>query len=174
MEVADAELVQRTRSGDIGAFEELYRRHVGRIYGLCLRMAADAVLAEELTQEVFVRTWERLHSFRGESAFTSWLHRLAVNVVLGERRARSRRNARFVAVEDPEKHGASNPAVNPGACIDLEEAIARLPEGARTIFVLHDIEGYRHHEIAAMTGVATGTSKAQLHRARCLLREVLA
>jgi RNA polymerase sigma-70 factor (ECF subfamily) len=136
-------------------------------------MCGQRALAEELTQDAFVRAWERIGSFRGESAFFSWLYRLTVNVVLGDHRSRSRRQARVVEVDDlanVPRASAGRPA---GLSVDLEEAIAKLPPGAREIFVLHDVEGYKHEEIAEMTGLATGTSKAHLHRARRLLREHL-
>ena len=155
------------------AFEHLYRRHVGRTHALCLRLTAEAALAEELTQETFVRAWQKLDSFRGESAFASWLYRLTVNVVLSERRARHRRQTRTAALH--QERGWVRPAAgaSPSTRVALEEAIAQLPEGARTVFVLHDVEGYRHDEIATLTGMAPGTSKAQLHRARTLLRKEL-
>ena len=169
------DLVRRAQEGDRDAFQALYREHVGRVYALCLRLSADPVRAEELTQDAFVRAWERLASFRGESAFSSWMYRLTVNVVLLERRTARRRSARVVATDDPaavEQGGAGGDAT-PGLSLDLERAIAALPRGAREVFVLHDIEGYRHEEIARLTGVATGTSKAQLFRARRLLRGML-
>lgn len=164
--------VERARAGEVGAFEELYRLSVGRIYALCLRMTGNAQEAEEATQDAFVRAWEKLDTFDGRSAFTSWLHRLAVNVVLGRWRRAGRHRERVVAIDDAvaEKEG---PAPVPGVAIDLERAIATLPDGARTVFVLYDLEGYGHQEIAAMTGLASGTSKAQLHRARQLLRKAL-
>jgi RNA polymerase sigma-70 factor (ECF subfamily) len=161
------DLVARAQRGDFAAFEAIYRRHVGWTYALCLRMTADPTLAEELTQETFIRAWRKLRSFRGDSRFSTWLRRLAINVVLADRRGRGRKLAEQVESEN------LTPALDPGAAIDLESAISRLPLGARTVFVLHDVEGYRHDEIAEMLGVASGTSKAQLHRARKLLREVL-
>jgi RNA polymerase sigma-70 factor (ECF subfamily) len=167
-------LVARAQAGDLGAFEALYRANQGRVYALCYRMAGEASLAEELAQDVFVRAWQRLGSFRGESAFSSWLHPLTVNVALSERRQRRRRTARVMSTDDPtvfERPEA--PRVGPEAGVDLDRALATLPPGARSVFVLHDVEGYKHEEIAKMTGVATGTSKAQLHRARRLLREAL-
>ncbi len=170
---AEERWVQRAQAGEVGAFEELYRQNVGRIYALCLRMAGDAAEAEELTQEAFVRAWEKLPSFGGRSAFSSWLHRLAVNVVLGRWRARGRRRERVVALADAATLSEPRHRPRPRQAVDLERAIRRLPTGARTIFVLHDVEGYRHREIAELTGLKEGTSKAQLHRARRLLREVL-
>jgi RNA polymerase sigma-70 factor (ECF subfamily) len=167
----DTFLVRRAQAGDTAAFEGLYRVHVGRVYALCLRLTGDRMSAEELTQDAFVRAWERLDTFRGESAFFSWLYRLTVNVVLGERRANRRYTLRFVSVDDEPAHSAApRPA---GLRMDLDQAIAALPPGAREVFVLHDVEGYKHEEIAGMTGLAAGTSKAHLHRARRLLREHL-
>jgi RNA polymerase sigma-70 factor (ECF subfamily) len=166
-------LVSRAQAGDMAAFEELYRRNVGRVYALCMRMAGDASLAEELAQDVFVRAWERLGTFRGESAFSSWLHPLTVNVALSERRARRRRMARVMTTDDLTPFEKPRRTSGPEAGLDLEKALAALPPGARSVFVLHDVEGYRHQEIAEMTGVAEGTSKAQLHRARRMMRETL-
>jgi RNA polymerase sigma-70 factor (ECF subfamily) len=165
---ADAVDVALAQSGDQQAFERLYRVHVGRVYGLALRMAG-AGPAEELTQDVFVRAWEKLSSFRGEAAFATWLHRLAVNLLLSERSRVGRERARLH--EDAaalDRHHARRET--PEAAMDLDTAIGRLPEGARQIFVLHDVEGYKHEEIGKMLGIAVGTSKAQLHRARMLLR----
>jgi RNA polymerase sigma-70 factor, ECF subfamily len=166
-------LVDQAQAGDMAAFEELYRRNVGRVYALCMRMAGDASLAEELAQDVFVRAWERLGTFRGESAFSSWLHPLTVNVALSERRARRRRTARVMTTDDLTPFEKPTRAPGPEAGMDLEKALATLPPGARSVFVLHDVEGYRHQEIAELTGVAEGTSKAQLHRARRMMREAL-
>jgi len=171
--VEERQLVDRAMAGDVGAFEELYGLHVGRVYALCLRLSASTQLAEELTQDVFVRAWQKLRSFRGESAFFSWLYRLATNVVFSEGRASARRRARIQATDDLSAFEGRGPRSRPEARMDLEKAIASLPAGARNVFVLHDVEGYRHHEIGQLLGVATGTSKAQLHRARRLLREAL-
>ena len=170
----DVRLVRQAQAGDMAAFEELYRRNIGRVFALCVRMAGDAALAEELAQDVFVRAWQRIDSFRGDSAFSSWLHPLTVNVALTERRSRRRRTARVMATEDPTVfERAPERLPETGAGMDIDKALATLPPGARSVFVLHDVEGYKHHEIAEMTGVAPGTSKAQLHRARRLLREAL-
>ena len=166
-------LVVRAQAGDSRAFEFLYRRVVGRIYALCLRMARDGQRAEELTQDVFVRAWEHLSSFRGESKFTTWLHRLAVNVVLQEGRAKGRRESREELTGDPGEYLARVREEMPGTRIDLERAIAGLPEGARTVIILRDIYGYKYDEIAKMQGVALGTVKAQIHRARKIMRERL-
>ena len=175
-DVIDA--VGRARGGDQAAFEELYHGQVGRVYALCLRMTADTGRAEELTQDVFLRAWTKLSTFRGDAAFSTWLHRLAVNVVLADRRSQGKRWARLVGTDtlEPAQALTSRPAAEPaprGSNLDLEEAIAGLPEGARTVFVLYEIEGYRHQEIAEVIGIAVGTSKAQLHRAKKLLRKVL-
>jgi RNA polymerase sigma-70 factor (ECF subfamily) len=172
------DVVRRAQAGDQAAFEELYRAHSGRVYGLCLRMSADPGRAEELTQEVFLRAWKGLATFRGEAAFSTWLHRLAVNVVLAERRSQGKRWERMIGTDDIEPFEAATleRRAGPGPegiGLDLEAAIGALPEGARTVFVLYEIEGYGHREIAAVTGTAVGTSKAQLHRARKLLREAL-
>jgi RNA polymerase sigma-70 factor (ECF subfamily) len=121
-----------------------------------------------------VRTWQKLKSFRGDSSFSTWLHRLTVNLVLSNRRSHARRLARVSTTDEIDHCGAAAPAPATGLTVDLERAIAALPDGARRVFVLHDVEGYRHHEIAQMMGLAVGTTKAQLHRARRLLREVLA
>jgi RNA polymerase sigma-70 factor (ECF subfamily) len=169
-----ADLVARAQAGDQAAFRELYREHAGRVYALCLRLTGDGRDADERTQDVFVRLWDKLGSFRGDSAFSSWLHRLAVNVVLNERRTTGRRERRVMPAEDPDDVvEAQHPAPSAGLSIDLERAIAELPDGAREVFVLFDIEGYGHGEIAQLVGIAEGTSKAQLFRARRLLREKL-
>lgn len=162
--------------GDRRAFERLYRAHVGRVYALCVRMAGDRALAEELTQDAFVRAWEKLSSFRGDSSFGTWIHRVAVNVVINRLQAERRdRKRAATGWDEDEDVVASLPArpTAPGERMDLEKAIAALPPGARRIFVLHDVEGYRHEEIAEQLGITSGGSKAQLHRARLLLREAL-
>ena len=142
------------------------------MYALCLRLTGSRAEAEERTQDVFVQAWRRLSSFRGESAISTWLHRLTVNLVLTARRGAGRRERRVRSVEDPA--ALETPvAPRPGDRLDLERAIARLPEGAREVLVLHDVEGYTHEEIAGLCGIAPGTSKAQLFRARRLLREML-
>jgi RNA polymerase sigma-70 factor, ECF subfamily len=171
--ISTEDLVGRAQEGDTRAFEALYRRSVGRVYALCLRMARDAQRAEELTQDVFVRAWQRLESFRGESQFTTWLHRLAVNVVLQEGRSKGRRESREEVVADPELHSGRGREEMTGLRMDLERAIATLPDGARTVVVLRDIYGYKYDEIAEMQGVALGTVKAQIHRARRMIRERL-
>ncbi len=166
-------LVARAQAGDLSAFEDLYRLHEGRVYALCLRMSGDQREAEELTQDAFVRAWQKLDSFRGSSAFSSWLHRLTVNVVLGSWRAKGRHRERVVSIADVQGSVDPQHRPRPRLAVDLERAIAALPAGARTVFVLHDVEGYRHRDIAECTGLAVGTSKTQLHRARRLLRKAL-
>jgi RNA polymerase sigma factor (sigma-70 family) len=171
--VNEAELIRRAQQRDVRAFEELYRRHVPRIHAVCLRLTASAQRAEELTQAAFVQAWQKLPLFRRESAFGSWLHRLAVNGVLMEFRTTRRREARVVGTADPaalERPSQPPPA---GIRLDLEQAIAALPPQARAVFVLHDVEGYTHEEIAGFMELQTGTTKAQLHRARQLLQEAL-
>ena len=171
--VSTEALVRRAQAGDTGAFEALYRRLVGRIYALCLRMSRDPQRAEELTQDVFVRVWERMGSFRGDSQFTTWLHRLAVNVVLQAGRTKGRRESREHLVEDPGEYMGRVTREMPGTRVDIERAIAALPAGARTVLILRDIEGYKYDEIAEMQGVALGTVKAQIHRARKMMKEKL-
>lgn len=158
-------------SGDAQAFERLYRHHVPRVHSLVRRMVAGQGDADEVTQDVFVRAWQRLGSFRGEAAFGTWLHRLAVNVVLNWQKGETRGRKRFDDGIDVDVRPARRET--PEHAMDLEDAIAALPPGARQIFVLHDVEGFRHEEIAAQLGVTSGTTKAQLHRARMLLRGLL-
>lgn len=173
-----AQDVARATAGDRQAFEKLYRVHVNRVFALCVRMTNDRAAAEELTQDVFVRAWQKLSLFRGDSAFGTWLHRLAVNVVLNARKTEGRDRKRYGSKdaepddEPMEMQLAARP-VTPGLSIDLEQAIRMLPPGARQVFVLHDVEGYKHEEIAEQLAITTGGSKAQLHRARMLLRKAL-
>lgn len=170
----ERDLVRAAQAGDVSAFERLYRENMKRVYALCYRMSGNAQQAEELTQDVFVRAWQKLDSFRGESAFGSWLHPIAVNVTYSERRSRQRREARVTTTDDLTPFETDDKAgPTPALGIDLERAIGGLPEGAREVFVLHDVEGLKHEEIATRVGIAVGTSKAQLHRARRLLREAL-
>jgi RNA polymerase sigma-70 factor, ECF subfamily len=169
----ERDLIRRAQERDAGAFERLYRGHVRRVYAVCLRMTANVTQAEDLTQKTFITLWEKIRLFRGESAFSSWLHRVAVNTVLTEIRADHRRTQRVFATEDPADFETAARGPAPGTHMDLEAAIATLPPQARIVFVLHDVEGWQHHEIAEHLGVATGTSKAQLHRARKLLQEAL-
>ena len=171
----DSGLVERAGAGDRAGFEALYKRHRDRIYGLLWRLAGgDAATAEDLLQEAFVRAWQKLDTFRGESRFGTWLHRLSANVALSDRRLRTRRVEREIALEgEVERTATGDRDVRAPREIDLERAIAALPERARTVLVLYDIEGYSHAEISELTGMAIGSSKAQLHRARMLVREGL-
>ncbi len=170
---AELERIRAAQNGDAGAFRGVYEAHVRQVYALCMRLVAEPAWAEELTQDVFVRAWERLGSFRGESAFGTWLFRLARNEVLMALRTMARRERRVEPRAEPPE-SPHRPSADAESAIDLERAIASLPEGCRTVFVLHDIEGLRHEEIARLTGTAVGTSKAHLFRARRLLREMLA
>jgi RNA polymerase sigma-70 factor (ECF subfamily) len=157
--------------GDSSAFERLYRAHVARIHSLTRRMLG-AHEADEATQDVFVRTWQKLGQFRGDSAFTTWLHRLAVNVVIERRRTFAIQRERMTSDQDALE---LVPVAPPRAdlTVDFDAAIEQLPAGAREIFVLHDVEGYKHREIASMLDITSGTSKRQLHRARMLMRKHL-
>jgi RNA polymerase sigma-70 factor (ECF subfamily) len=166
--------IRRAQAGDVDAFEILYREHSGRIYALCLRLkAGDSFDATELMQDVFVKAWRRLGTFRGECAFSSWLHRLAVNTMLENARGDRRREARVLAIDDTSRLPGAARSSGVDLRMEMEEAVASLPKGARLAFVLHDVEGYQHQEIAQQLGVSVGTVKAQLHRARRLLRDKL-
>jgi RNA polymerase sigma-70 factor (ECF subfamily) len=166
------DLVRAAQGGDARAFEQIYRQHVGRVYALCLRMVADPQHAEVLTQDAFVRAWEKLGTYRGQGSFGGWLHRLTANLVIEDRRRAARTAAWFTSDETAGAQAAARPRSIEDA-ISLERAIATLPPGARAAFVLHDVEGYRHDEIAKMIGVASPTVRTQLHRARSLLRQAL-
>ena len=175
--VTDYALAQASAGGNMQAFEELYQRHNRRVYSLCLRMTQNVSEAEDLAQEVFIQLFRKIGSFRGESAFTTWLHRMTVNQVLMHFRKRS------VKLEQTTEEGETPVQIvrgteNPNAMpvvdrIALDKAIAQLPPGYRTVFVLHDIEGHEHEEIARMLGCSVGTSKSQLHKARMKLRGLL-
>lgn len=164
-------LLNRAQGGDARAFEALYREHVDRVYGLCLRMTGNVSEAEDCTQEAFIQAWNKLGKFRGDSAFGTWMHRIAVNAVLGRIRKSKREQDRIQVVAQT----ASSPASigDSGELRDLSDAIDRLPEGARHVFVLNAVYGYSHEESSNMLGIAVGTSKAQLHRARRLLAQQL-
>lgn len=179
---AEQALVARAQRGDVAAFETLYRTNAPRVHALALRLTGDAREARELTQDVFVHAWRRLTAFRGDAALASWLHRITVNTLFMRVRGDRRRAARIRTDSDrDERDGAvdtdgeqgSVPAVDIAQAVDLERAIAALPPGARQVFVLHDVVGYRYDEIAELTGLAEGTLRAQLHRARRLLMEAL-
>lgn len=174
---SDFALAQRAAQGDMEAFEELFRLHRRLVYGLCLRMTQDVAEAEDVTQEVFVLLFRKIGGFRGEASFTTWLHRLTVNQVL--MRFRKNKSRREDALEEEElKPHESIRATSPKASqmidrITLDGAVAKLPPGYRAAFILHDVEGYEHEEVARILGCAVGTSKSQLHKARTKLRKLL-
>jgi RNA polymerase sigma-70 factor (ECF subfamily) len=173
VDIADDEhhWVRKAQAQDTAAFEALYRLHVDKVYGLCLRMTGNVSEAEDCTQDAFIQAWTKLDKFRGESAFGTWMHRVAVNTVLGRMRKSRREQDRIRAVAEvssvPESIGDS------GGLRDVELAINELPSGARHVFVLHAVYGYSHGETSGMLGIAEGTSKAQFHRARRLLSQQL-
>lgn len=178
--LSEAEAIERAQQGDAEAFETLYNLHKRRVYSLCLRMTSNAAEAEDLTQEAFMQLFRKIATFRGESAFSTWLHRMAVNVVLMQLR---KKGLPVVPLEDDIETEEETPKKDFGAqdlalegSIDrlrLQNAIGKLPPGYRTIFVLHDVEGYEHNEIAELVGCSIGNSKSQLHKARMKLRELL-
>jgi len=179
---SEPEVIQRAREGDRTAFEYLYRLHSRRVYAVCLRMLADPTEAEDLTQEAFLLLFRNIHTFRGESAFSTWLHRLAVNLVLMHLRKKCLPKVSIEATPDPDVETGllgidiGVPDLLLEGSIDrinLTRCIAQLPAGYRTIFVLHDIQGYQHNEIAEILGRSAGDSKSQLHKARARLRELL-
>jgi RNA polymerase sigma-70 factor, ECF subfamily len=174
---ADRELVERCKAGDLGAFEELYRQHAGRLFGLASRMLGNPSDAEDLLQEIFLSAHRKLDSFRGESALGTWLYRLAMNQCLDYLRSRAARSSQVTDPLDdepgwyePGRRGLAEQAVSK---MDLERALAKLPEGCRAAFVLHDVEGLEHREVAEVLGIAEGTSKSQVHKARLKLRVLL-
>lgn len=163
--------VTAAASGDRKAFEQLYNTHVDQVFGICMRMLQDRSLAEEAAQDVFVRVWQKLSGFRGSAAFSTWLHRVTVSVVLSKQQSAAvhqlRHSSDELAEATPSRH-SDLPQM-----FDLESAIAQLPTGARRIFIMHDVEGFTHEEISSHLSITTGGSKAQLHRARLLLRSLL-
>jgi RNA polymerase sigma-70 factor (ECF subfamily) len=175
---ADLDLARRCRDGDAGAFEAIYRQHAGRLYNLAVRMSGSVHEAEDLLQEVFLQAYRKMGSYRGEASLGTWLYRLGVNHCLDRLRGRRAKQERVTDSLDVE--GRPEPAAAPAAALaavsrmDLERAIGQLPDGSRAAFLLHDVEGFEHREIAAMLGVAVGTSKSQVHKARLRLRRILA
>jgi RNA polymerase sigma-70 factor, ECF subfamily len=165
--------ILKAQLGDRFAFEDIYRAYIGKVYAICLRMSADPDRAQELTQETFIRIWETINSFRGDSPFSAWLRRVAINVVLVDIRSNRRRSARISSSSNIDCVERGNTDNSMASNMDLESAIATLPPQARAIFILHDMEGYKHEEVAQMMDLAIGTCKAQLHRARKLLQEIL-
>ncbi len=183
-ELNEAEAIRRARQGDGAAFEHLYRLHSRRVYALCLRMVANTAEAEELTQEAFLQVFRKIATFRGESAFSTWLHRLTVNIVLMRLRKKTPAVTSLENANDPDPDeesgrprrevGGPDPLmVGSLDRVNLERAIQRLSEGYRTVFLLHDVQGYEHHEIAEILGCTAGNTKSQLHKARKRLRELL-
>ncbi|HYH86947.1 MAG TPA: sigma-70 family RNA polymerase sigma factor [Pyrinomonadaceae bacterium] len=174
---SDFELAKKAAAGDGVAFEELYRRHYRRVFALTLRMMGNPTEAEDMTQDVFLQLFNKIGMFRGESAFTTWLHRMTVNQVLMHFRKKSTRSELLTDEgETPVQivQGTANPGTMPVIDrISLEKALNELPVGYRTVFVLHDVEGYEHYEVAQMLGIAEGTSKSQLHKARLKLRQLI-
>jgi RNA polymerase sigma-70 factor, ECF subfamily len=176
----EAELIERAKQGDAQAFQALYDKHRRRVYSLCLRMTANTAEAEDLTQEAFLQLYRKIGTFRGESAFSTWLHRLSVNVVLMQLRKKS---LPVVSLEETTQGEDDTPKKDFGAedlalagsidRLQLQKAVDDLPPGYRTIFVLHDVEGYEHNEIATIVGCSIGNSKSQLHKARMKLRDLL-
>jgi RNA polymerase sigma-70 factor (ECF subfamily) len=173
----DMSLVERCRQGDLGAFEELYRAHSGRLYSVACRMLGNTADAEDLLQEIFLAAHRKLDTFRGESALGTWLYRLATNLCLDHLRSRSGRRSQItdplddeIGLDDASSRGLAEQTVTK---MDLERALARLPEGCRAAFVLHDIEGLEHREVGEVLGIAEGTSKSQVHKARLRLRSLL-
>jgi len=167
------DLIRRAQAGDVDAFEGVYRGHSGRVFALILRLTGDRSRAEELTQETFFKVWRHLSRYQLGTRFEAWLRTIAINTVYGDSRTRARRQSREVVSAQSQGWDPPARSVEPRLAMDLEKAIAGLPEGARKVFVLHEVEGLRHEEIGDCLGVAPGTSKAQLHRARKLLREAL-
>lgn len=174
---SDMALVERCRQGDLGAFEELYRTHAGRLYSVAVRMLGNTADAEDLLQEIFLNAHRKLESFRGESSLGTWLYRLATNQCLDYLRSRSARAGQVTDALDDDPTladaGSRGLAEQTVTKMDLERALARLPEGCRAAFVLHDIEGLEHREVAEALGIAEGTSKSQVHKARLRLRSLL-
>jgi len=163
--------VARAAAGDVSAFERIYHEHLPRVHSLVRRMAGGRD-TDELTQDVFVRAWQKLGSFRGDAAFSTWLHRLAVNVIIERFRTEATRRQRMRDGDDI-FDTIAGPVRSRDLSMDFETALSKLPDGAREIFVLHDVEGYKHQEIAGLLDISAGTSKAQLHRARMMLRRHL-
>jgi len=174
----DYQLTQRAAEGDMKAFEELYQRHNRRVYSLCLRMTGNVTEAEDLAQEVFIQLFRKIGSFRGESAFTTWLHRVTVNLVLMSLRRWAIRQERQMSDDFETRistlfRNRQSPSARITDRIALDSALAQLAPGCRSVFVLFDVEGYQHREIARLLGCTTGTSKSQLHRARKKLKRLL-
>lgn len=181
-ELSEADAIRLAQKGDAAAFEQLYRLHSRRVYALCLRMVGNTAEAEDLAQEAFLQLFRKIHTFRGESAFSTWLHRLAVNVVLMKLRKKTLPETSLEETTEPDEEtgGPRRDIGGPDALltgsidrVNLERAVEQLPPGYKTVFVLHDVQGYEHNEIAEIMGCSIGNSKSQLHKARLRLRELL-
>ena len=181
-ELGEAEAIRRAQQGDAEAFERIYRLHNRRVYALCLRMVGNTAEAEDLTQEAFLQLFRKIGTFRGESAFSTWLHRLAVNVVLMRLRKKTLAATSLDEATEPDEDAGGprkdigGPDLRLSGSVDrvnLERAVEQLPPGYRSIFVLHDVQGYEHNEIAVIMNCSIGNSKSQLHKARMRLRELL-
>jgi RNA polymerase sigma-70 factor (ECF subfamily) len=181
-ELPEAELIRRAQKGDAEAFERIYRLHGRRVYSLCLRMVGNTAEAEDLAQEAFLQLFRKIHTFRGESAFSTWLHRLTVNVVLMRLRKKALPESSLDEMTEPEEDsggtrrdvGGPDPLLSGSIDrVHLHRAIEQLPPGYKMVFVLHDMQGYEHNEIASLMGCSVGNSKSQLHKARMRLRELL-
>lgn len=181
-DLPEAEAIRRAQQGDAGAFERIYALHNRRVYALCLRMVGNTAEAEDLTQEAFLQLFRKIATFRGESAFSTWLHRLSVNVVLMRLRRKTLAETSLDETTDPEdesggpRKDVGGPDLRLSGSVDrvnLERAVEQLPPGYRSIFVLHDVQGYEHNEIAKIMNCSIGNSKSQLHKARMRLRQLL-
>jgi len=181
-EIPEPELIRLAQQGDAAAFESLYQLHNRRVYSLCLRMVGNTAEAEDLTQEAFLQLFRKISTFRGESAFSTWLHRLAVNVVLMKLRKKSGKETSLEQVTDGDEESGTPrrdfgaPDVRLSGSLDrvnLQRAVEQLPPGYKAVFVLHDVEGFEHNEIADIMGCSIGNSKSQLHKARMRLRDLL-
>ena len=170
----ESQLIARVRAGDSAAERALYDAHVDRVYRLAFRLSGDDALAQDFTQETFIRAFDKLSSFRGESAFSTWLHTITTTVVLNGLRKVKRFRQRETDIDDAQEIGTTHRQAEPDLKVRMQKAVDELPEGYRTVFLMHDVEGYTHEEIGAALGVETGTSKAQLSRARAKLRVALA
>jgi RNA polymerase sigma-70 factor (ECF subfamily) len=181
-ELPEADAIRLAQQGDAAAFERLYHLHSRRVYALCLRMVGNTAEAEDLAQEAFLQLFRKIHTFRGESAFSTWLHRLAVNVVLMKLRKKTLAEDSLEEITEPDEESGGprrdigGPDVLLTGSIDrvhLQRAVEQLPPGYKTVFVLHDVQGYEHNEIAEIMGCSIGNSKSQLHKARMRLRDLL-
>lgn len=169
----DFELVKKSQKNDVNAFEKIYRKYAGRIYALSLRMAGNPSIAEELVQEIFVRVWQKIHLFEFRSGFYTWMHRLAINLILNSQRNKLKYSDNEIKIDEISSDQAGNQNGRIDVSMDIEKAMQKLPAGAKEVFILYDVEGLQHDEIAQLKNISVSTSKSQLHRARKMLREEL-